>query len=126
MKFSFRPVVAVLLFASSATLLTACDYKYSPGVDTQFEPGFSNPKGYTNADINRDSINNKETVTKPIGVGSATAIKKGSVNDQLNSAPAGDNTTSPQTASGQMGSVDQNMKTPKTPTSSSGNKNGAM
>jgi hypothetical protein len=115
MKFSFRPVVAVLLFGSSATLLTACDYKYSPGVNTQFEACFSNPRGYTNADINRDSINNKETVTKPTGLGSATAIKKGSVNEQLRSAPAGDNTTSPQTASGQMGSTDQNMTAPKTP-----------
>ncbi len=115
MKFSLRPVVAVLLFSSAATLLTACDYKYGPGINTQFEPGFSNPKGYTHADINRDSINNKETVTKPTGVGSATAIKKGSVNDQLNSAPAGDNTTSPQTASGQMGSTNQNMTAPKTP-----------
>ncbi|AMR27473.1 hypothetical protein A0257_10455 [Hymenobacter psoromatis] len=117
MKFPLRPVVAVLLFGSAATLLTACSYEYSPGIDKQFMPGFSNPKGYTNADINRDSINNKETVTKPTGEGSATAIKKGSVNDKLNSAPAGNNTTSPQTASGQMGTIDQNMKPPKTPTS---------
>ena len=117
MKFSLRPIVAVLLFGSSATLLTACDYKYSPGVNMQFQAGFSNPKGYTNADINRDSINYKQTVTKPIGLGSATANKNGSVNDQLNSAPAGDNTTSPQTASGQMGSTDQNMSASTSPKS---------
>ncbi|TDN38474.1 hypothetical protein E4631_02730 [Hymenobacter sp. UV11] len=117
MKFSFRPVVALLLISSSATLLTACDYKYSPGYNKQFIAGFNNPKGYTNADINRDSINYKQTVTKPIGKGSATAIKNGSVDDQLNSAPAGDNTTSPQTASGQMGSTDQNMTPSATPKS---------
>lgn len=126
MKFSLRPVIALLLLGSSATLLTACDYKYSPGYNKQFTAGFGSPPGYTNADVYRDSINNKQIVTTPIGVGSATAIKNGSVNDQLNSAPAGNNTTSPQTASGQMGSVNQNMTPPKTPTSGKNSSGSSM
>ncbi len=109
MKVYFRSALAVLLVGSSATLLTACDYvPYSPGDNPQFRTGFSNPRGYTNADVNRDSINNQQTVTKPIGKGSATAIKNGTAQDKLDSAPAGDNVTSPQTASGRMGSPNQN------------------
>ncbi|MEJ7663140.1 MAG: hypothetical protein WKG07_28160 [Hymenobacter sp.] len=117
MKVSFRPALALLL-GSVATLLTACDYSYSPGKNPQTSPGFSNPRGYTSADINADSINNRQIVTTPIGKGSATDLKNGTVDDQLNSAPAGTNTTSPQTASGKMGSVDQNMTPPKSPGSS--------
>ena len=108
MKFSFRPALALLLVASSATLLTACDYaSLSPGDNPQAREGFSNPNGYTNADVNRDSINNRQVVTKPIGKGSATDIKNGSTQDKLDSAPAGNSATSPQTASGKMGSTDQ-------------------
>ncbi len=117
MKVSSRPALALLL-GSVATLLTACDYSYSPGLNPQTSAGFSNPRGYTNADVNADSINNRQIVTTPIGVGSAQALKNATVDEQLNSAPAGANTTSPQTASGKMGSVDQNMTPPKTPTSS--------
>jgi len=125
MKFSFRPVSALLLLASSATLLTACDYSsLSPGKNLQSREGFSNPNGYTNIDVNRDSINNKQTVTKPIGKGSATAIKNGSAQDKLDSAPAGNSAASTQTASGKMGSVDQAQ--PKaTSTNGSGNSNDA-
>lgn len=108
MSFSVRPVLAVLLLAGSATLLTSCDYKYSPGVNPQFKDGFSNPPGYTNAEVNRDSINYKQNVHTPIGEGSATAIKNGTVNDQLNSAPAGKSAATTQTASGKLGSVDKN------------------
>jgi hypothetical protein len=112
MKVTFRPALALLLGLASATLLTSCDYaSLSPGENPQFKEGFTNPPGYTNADVNADSINYKQTVRKPIGVGSATAIKNGSVDDQLNSAPSGDNATSPQTASGKKGSVDQNQDT---------------
>ena len=108
MNFSFRPALALLLVASSATLLTACDYaSLSPGENQQFREGFSNPRGYTNADVNRDSINYKQTVTKPVGEGSATAIANGSTQDKLNSAPAGNSATSTQTASGKMGPADQ-------------------
>ncbi|MGI4741732.1 MAG: hypothetical protein ACRYG7_41730 [Janthinobacterium lividum] len=121
MKSVLRSLVALALFGSSATLLTACDYaSLSPGENPQSREGFSTPPGYTNADINRDSINYKQTVTKPIGKGSATDIKNGSVDDQLNSAPSGDNNTSPQTASGKMGSVDQNQGTAKGRKSSGG------
>ena len=124
MTFPVRPVLTTLLVLSSAALLTACDYKYSPGINPQYKVGFGTPPpGYTNAEINRDSINNKETVTKPIGEGSATAIKHGTVNDQLNSAPAGKSATSPQTASGQMGSVDQNGATNAASTAPAANGN---
>jgi len=108
MNFSFRPALALLLVASSATLLTACDYaSLSPGENLQAREGFSNPKGYTNEDVNRDSINYKQTVTKPIGKGSATAIANGSAQDKLDSAPAGKSATSPQDASGKMAPTDQ-------------------
>ncbi len=125
MKVSFRSALALLLVGSSATLLTACDYtSLSPGENPQSREGFSNPRGYTNADVNRDSINNQQTVTKPIGKGSATAIKKGSAQDKLDAAPAGDNLTSPQTASGKMGSTDQNQPNKSSNTSQA--KSGSM
>ena len=107
MSVSVRPVLAALLLAASATLLAACDYKYSPGINPQFKDGFSNPPGYTNAEVNRDSINYQQNVHTPIGEGSATAIKNGSVDDQLNSAPAGKSSATPQTASGKPGSTDK-------------------
>ena len=65
------------------------------------------PPGYTNADVNADSVNYKQNVHTPIGEGSATAIKNGSVNDKLNSAPSGNSTASPQNANGKLGSVQQ-------------------
>ncbi|MGI4863733.1 MAG: hypothetical protein ACRYFZ_07385 [Janthinobacterium lividum] len=105
MNSSLRPALALLLGASAA-LLTACDYKYSPGVNTQFKHSFTGTPGYTNADVNRDSINYKQNVHTPIGEGSATALKNGTVDDQLNSAPAGKSSATPQDASGKMGAVD--------------------
>ena len=51
-------------------------------------------------------MNNKQRVEAPTGEGSATAIANGTVQDKLNSAPAGKSAT-PQTASGQLGTVDQ-------------------
>jgi hypothetical protein len=105
MNSSLRPALALLLGASAA-LLTACDYKYSPGVNTQFKHGFTGMPGYTNADVNRDSVNYKQNVRKPIGLGSATAIANGTVDEQLNSAPAGKSSATPQDASGKLGSVE--------------------
>ena len=125
MNFSFRPALALLLLASSATLLTACDYaSLSPGDNPQSREGFTNPPGYTNADVNRDSINYKQEVHTPIGKGSAAAIKNGSTQDKLDSAPAGNSATSPQTASGKMGSVDQAQNQDKG--NASGGKQGNM
>ena len=107
-----RPVLATLLLAGIATFFTACDYaKYSPGTNPQFREGFTGTPGYSNADVNRDSVNYKQNVHTPIGEGSATAIKNGSVDDQLNSAPAGKSSATPQTASGKPGAVDQNNPT---------------
>ncbi len=109
MNVFLRAALGLSLISGAATLLTACDYAAnSPGVNTQYTHAFVNPPGYTNADINRDSVNNKQTVTKPIGKGSATGIKNGTVNDQLNSAPAGKSAASSQTASGKIGPADQN------------------
>jgi hypothetical protein len=105
MNFSLRPAL-VLLLGASAALLTACDYKYSPGVNPQFKHNFTNPPGYTNADINRDSINYKQNVRQPIGKGSAADLASGSVDDQLNSAPSGKSTT-PQSASGKLDDADK-------------------
>ncbi|NML66118.1 hypothetical protein HHL22_12965 [Hymenobacter sp. RP-2-7] len=107
MSFPVRPVLATLLLAASATLLTACDYaKYSPGTNPQFREGFTNPPGYTNAETNRDSINYKQNVHTPIGEGSAVAVKNGTTTDQLNSAPAGKSATSGQNANGTKASID--------------------
>jgi hypothetical protein len=112
MTSSLRPALALLL-GVSATLLTACDYKYSPGKNPQFKHTFNNPPGYTNADINRDSINYKQNVRQPIGKGSAADMATASVDEQLNSAPSGKSTT-PQSASGKLDDVDK-----AAPTSSS-------
>ncbi|MGI4870130.1 MAG: hypothetical protein ACRYFX_03010 [Janthinobacterium lividum] len=107
MNFTFRPALALLLGAL-ATSLTACDYApNSPGKNPQAVEGFSTPPGYTSAEVNADSINYKQSVHTPIGEGSATAIKNGTVQDKLNSAPAGKSAASPQSANGQLGSVDQ-------------------
>jgi hypothetical protein len=126
MNFSFRPALAILLLGSAATLLTACDYaSLSPGENPQFREGFSNPNGYTNADVNRDSVNYKQTVTTPVGLGSATAIANGSTQDQLDSAPAGNSSASPQSASGTLGSVDQAQPKATQSTNGSGNSNDA-
>jgi len=107
MNSSLRPALALLLGIASATLLTACDYKYSPGVNTQFEHGFNGTPDYTNADVNRDSINYKQNVRTPIGKGSATDLQTASPEEQQQSAPAGKSSASPQSASGELCTTDQ-------------------
>ena len=107
MNFSFRPALALLLSVASATLLTACDYQYSPGVNTQFEHGFNGTPGFTNADVNRDSVNYKQNVRTPIGKGSAADMKTASADEQQQSAPSGNSSASPQNASGTVGPTDQ-------------------
>ena len=107
MKLSHRSALALLLGTALAASLSSCDYQYSPGENTQFHHGFSNPPGWHSSDVNRDSINNQPIATTPIGEGSATAIKNGTVQDKLDSAPAGASATGGQTASGMPGSVDQ-------------------
>ena len=57
--------------------------------------------------MNRDSINGKQRVEPAGGEGSAAAIANGTVQDQLNSAPAGKSATSPQSPSGQLASPDK-------------------
>ncbi len=99
---SFRFALA-LLGASAA--LTACDYNWSPGQNPQQQAGFTKAPPYQSRDLNQDSVSAHQQTFTPIGKGSAVAIRNGSVQDQLESAPAG-NSASPQTASGQTGSVD--------------------
>ncbi|WP_210518549.1 hypothetical protein [Hymenobacter terricola] len=107
MKLSSRFALALLLGTALATTLSSCDNRWSPGENTQFKRGFSNPPGWHTADISRDSINNQQKAPAATGEGSATAIKNGTTQDKLNSAPAGASASSPQTASGQMAPVDQ-------------------
>ena len=107
MKLSLRPALALLLGTALAASLSSCDYQWSPGENTQFHHGFSNPPGWHSSDVDRDSINNKQRVEPAGGEGSAKAIKNGTVQDKLNSAPAGANATGGQTASGMPGPVDQ-------------------
>ncbi|GAC1371507.1 MAG: hypothetical protein NVS3B25_24760 [Hymenobacter sp.] len=105
MKLSSRPALALLLGTALAAVLSSCDYRWSPGENQQFHHGFVNPPpGWHNADVNRDSINNRQRVEPAGGVGSAADIKKGGVQAQLNSAPAGKSAASPQDASGRMAS----------------------
>jgi hypothetical protein len=107
MKLSFRPALALLLGSALAASLSSCDYRWTPGVDSHYVHNFNNPPGWRNFDVNRDSINYKQVVTQPGGEGSAAAIAQGTVQDQLNSAPAGKSTASPQAASGTMASPDK-------------------
>jgi len=102
MKLSIRPALALLLGTALAASLSSCDYRWSPGENVQFKHGFSNPPGWHNWDVNRDSVNYKQRVEPAGGEGSAAAIKNGTVQDQLNSAPAGKSSLSPQDASGQL------------------------
>ena len=108
MKFSSRSALALLVGTTLAAALSACDYRWSPGENTQFKQGFAYPpRGWNNSDVNRDSINGEQRVEPAGGEGSAAAIANGTVQDQLNSAPAGKSATSPQAPSGQLASPDK-------------------
>jgi hypothetical protein len=91
----FSCAALALLLGTAA--LTSCEYGYSPGKN-QVRTDFTHAPKWRNEDVNRDSVNYKQRTTTPIGVGSATAIKNGTVDEQLESAP-GNNPG--QTASGQ-------------------------
>ena len=101
MKLSPRPALALLLGTALAASLSSCDYQWSPGENTQFHHGFSNPPGWHNSDINRDSINNQPKATTPIGTGSAMAVKNDTMQNKPKSAPAGASATDGQNASDQ-------------------------
>jgi len=107
MKLSSRFALALLLGTALAASLSSCDYRWSPGENTQFRTGFTNAPGWHKSDVDRDSINNQQRVEPASGEGSATAIKNGTVQDQLNSAPTGNSATSPQDASGKLASPGQ-------------------
>ncbi|MBD2769529.1 hypothetical protein IC235_16700 [Hymenobacter sp. BT664] len=108
MKLSSRSVLALLLGPALAAAVSSCDYRWSPGKNPQYQHGFVYPPpAWRSFDVNRDSINYKQRVELPGGVGSAAALKKGTVQDQLNSAPAGKSTASPQAASGTLAAPDK-------------------
>ena len=107
MKLSSHFALALLLGTALAASLSSCDYRWSPGENTQFRAGFTNAPGWHKSDVDRDSINNQQRVEPASGEGSATAIKNGTVQDQLNSAPTGNSATSPQDASGKLASPGQ-------------------
>jgi len=107
MKLSSRPALALLLGTALAASLASCDYRWSPGQNPQFHHGFTNPPGYHTYDVVRDSINYKQVTPQAGGIGSAAAIQNGTVQEQLNSAPAGNSSTSPQNASGMLGEPGQ-------------------
>ena len=108
MMLSPRFALALLLGTALAATLSSCDYRWSPGENPQFRHGFVNPPpGWHSSDVNRDSVNYKQRVEPASGDGSAAAIKKGTVQDQLNAAPAGKSATTPQDASGRVSSPDK-------------------
>jgi len=86
MKCNTRPALALLLGASLALSLTACDYRYTPGLDNQ-RRDFANPPGWRNQDVYRDSINYKQRAPAPGGIGSAAAMENGTVDEQRASVP---------------------------------------
>ena len=98
---TLRTTCALALLGTALTL-GGCDYRNSPGNNHNTRVGFTKSPGYRNSDINLDSVNYKQRVEAPSGEGSATAIKNGTVQDQINSAPAGASAASTQTASGQL------------------------
>ena len=102
MKLFTRSALALLLGTALAASLSSCDNRWSPGKNPQFKRGFTNAPGWHNSDVNRDSINYKQVAPPASGEGSATAIKNGTVQEQLDSAPAGKDAASSQTASGQL------------------------
>jgi hypothetical protein len=119
MKLSSRALLGLVF---SAMAFTACDYqRYSPGINTQFEHGFVNPPGWRNEDVNRDSINYRQKAYKAIGKGSAADLRTASVQDQVNSAPAGKSAASPQAANGTVEGTDK----AQSDTRNGGNGNGA-
>lgn len=102
MKLSTRPALALLLGTALAASLSSCDYHWGPGLNTQFKTTFTSPPGWHSSDVNRDSINNQPVATTPIGTGSATALKKGTVKERMDAAPAGKSAAQGQNASGQL------------------------
>lgn len=89
-----------LLFVSllAATLsFTACDYSNGPGKEAQRESTFSEAPEARATDSDLDSVNSKQTVTSPQGLGSAadqSAEGQQSRNGAVN-APGGDTPPAP-------------------------------
>jgi hypothetical protein len=107
MKLFTRSALALLLGTALAASLSSCDYRWSPGDNQQFKHGFTNAPGWHKWDVDRDSINNQQRVEPAGGEGSAAAIKNGTTQDQLNSAPAGNSSTGAQNANGQLAAPGQ-------------------
>ncbi|MBF9239721.1 hypothetical protein I2I05_20175 [Hymenobacter sp. BT683] len=105
MKLSSRSALALLLGTALAGSLSSCDYQWTPGDNAQFRHGFNNAPGWHKVDVNRDSINYKQETNPAAGVGSAAAIATGTVQEQIDSAPAGRSAAAGQSASGTMAPV---------------------
>ncbi|OGX88019.1 hypothetical protein [Hymenobacter glacialis] len=116
MKLISRSALALLLGTALAGTLSSCDYSWSPGKNPQHSTSFTRAPGWHSYDVDLDSINGKPRVKPAIGVGSAIAIKNGTVQEQLNSAPAGKSATAPQAPSGTMAEANKS-------TNGAGNKN---
>jgi len=116
MKLISRSALALLLGTALAGTLSSCDYSWSPGKNPQQTNVFTRAPGWHSYDVDLDSINRKQRVEPAGGVGSAAAIQNGTVQEQLNSAPAGKSATSPQAPNGTMAEANKS-------TLGAGNKN---
>ena len=105
MKLNFRSALALLLGTALAGTLSSCDYSWSPGKNPQNVTTFTRPPGWRSFDVDLDSINNQQRVEPAGGVGSAAAIQNGTVQDQLNSAPAGKSAAASQAPDGTLGAA---------------------
>ncbi|WP_324676765.1 hypothetical protein [Hymenobacter sp. GOD-10R] len=96
------------LFLGTTATLSACDSRYTPGVDPQRVNDFniSSAPPARKMEIYADSINYRQNVQPPAGKGSAADIGT-SVDAQLESAPSGNSATSPQAPSGVLNSPPQ-------------------
>lgn len=111
-----RTLRLALVLLGTAPALTACDYRYSPGNNPQLTSNFSWTPTWHTSDVSRDSINDRQRVEPAGGVGSAAALKNGTVQDQINAAPAGNSAASPQSANGKLApAADQSTSNSKTP-----------
>ena len=98
-------LLLALLLGATATL-SACDSRYTPGVDPQRVNDFdiSSAPPARNMEINADSINYRQNVQPPAGKGSEADMNT-SANAQLENAPSG-NTSNAMTPQGSNGSLD--------------------
>ena len=106
---------AALLAAAFA--FTACDNTKAPGKDPIYKTNIDAVPPATATVTDLDSVNRTEQAPAPIGKGSAADISS-STDAALNSAPGGQNATTPQTASGRPAKSATSSRTARTKTPS--------